>query len=274
MKIQLEQAGIVLFESALFRTVTTLVIGQDYLLLVDPNWLPREVDFISTYLQPYQKGRTCYLLFTHSDYDHIIGYGKFKGFQTIASKNFVENPKQAEILQEMADFDDQYYITRDYPIQYPEINHIIDAENQLQLGEDMYQFHQAVGHNSDGIIAHNLSRQMLIVGDYLSNIEFPYIYESVAEYKKTLDVLERIIRTNDIKLFITGHGDATREKSEMYQRIKDARTYIKHLENSVQIEEEFDTDLLFPRYQFPKIMSQFHEANLTLARKELLQNQS
>ncbi len=64
MKRQLERPELVLFESALFRTVTTLVIGEQYLLLVDPNWLPDEVAHIADLVVPLTKGRECFLLFT------------------------------------------------------------------------------------------------------------------------------------------------------------------------------------------------------------------
>lgn len=269
MKLQFEHSSLVVFESELFRTTSSLLLGEDYLLLIDPNWLPREVAFIHQYIEPLKKGRKCYLLFTHSDYDHIIGYGKFKNFETIASQNFIQNPKQESILEEIRTFDDQYYIQRDYAIEYPKIEHAIASEQALQLGEDSYQFYQAVGHNSDGIITYNADQQILIVGDYLSNIEFPYIYESVAEYKNTLDTLERIIQTQPIQILITGHGDATSDRMEMQQRIQDARNYIQQLEAAVRENRPFDTTSLFQRYQFPKIMMEFHTANLGLLKSEI-----
>jgi len=91
MKFQLETESLVIFESDLFKTTTTLVIRNEYILLVDPNWLPREIEFIHNYIEKIKASRKCYLLFTHSDYDHIIGYGQFKSFTTIASKNFANH---------------------------------------------------------------------------------------------------------------------------------------------------------------------------------------
>ena len=77
MIIQRKTARVLLLESDLFRTVTTIIEGEDFLLLVDPNWLPREVEFIAREVDRRRAGKQLYLLFTHSDYDHIIGYERF-----------------------------------------------------------------------------------------------------------------------------------------------------------------------------------------------------
>ena len=44
--IQFKTPNITVFESALFRTTTTLLETDDLLLLVDPNWLPSEIENI------------------------------------------------------------------------------------------------------------------------------------------------------------------------------------------------------------------------------------
>ena len=74
------------------------------------------------------------------------------------------------------------------------INHIIDCDEQvLRLGESKFLFWQAVGHNPDSLLILDTMNNTLVVGDYLSNVEFPYIYTSVKEYKLTLDKIENII---------------------------------------------------------------------------------
>ena len=72
--IRFQHDDLLLFESALFRTTTTLFYNEDLLLLVDPNWLPGEVAEIRHWVQQLRGTRALYLLFTHSDYDHIIAY--------------------------------------------------------------------------------------------------------------------------------------------------------------------------------------------------------
>jgi glyoxylase-like metal-dependent hydrolase (beta-lactamase superfamily II) len=270
MKIQYQENDLVVFESELFRTTTSLIIGEEYLLLIDPNWLPGEIEFIHQYIESISGKREKYLLFTHSDYDHIIGYGKFKNYQTIASENFILNPDKKAVLEQINTFDDQYYIKRNYPIEYPGISMPIKGDHfNLKIKSDNYIFSQGVGHNKDGLITFNASKNILIVGDYLSNIEFPYVYESFKEYKNTLNKLQKIMETNIIGVLIPGHGDFTKEKKEMLERINDSRTYIHALEKTIEKGESFDLDALFKKYHFPKVMTEFHNKNLELLRKEV-----
>ena len=270
MKIQYQDAGLVVFESALFRTTTTLIIGDDYLLLVDPNWFPIELDFIGSYIQDLDHRGEKYLLFTHSDYDHIIGYQTFKEYTTIASQNFVDNPDKQKVLDQIILLDDDNYVKRAYEVIYPVINLVIKKhKEQISLGSDEYTFHQGRGHNKDGLITLNKSKGILVVGDYLSNIEFPYLYDSFKLYKETLLTLEHIINDNEIKTLVSGHGDVTHLKSEMVKRIKDSRSYISSLEFSIKNDSPFDLQSLLSKYDFPEVMTKFHNKNIKLLKEEL-----
>lgn len=269
MKIQYQTEDLIIFESALIRTTTTLIIGKDYLLLVDPNWLPVELDFIEETIVGLGDKKEKFLLFTHSDYDHIIGYGKFKDYTTIASANFVHSPSKQKVVKEMETFDDEYYIKRTYNLEYPRIDRSVAGEGeQLRLGSETYVFYQARGHNHDGLIAVNSDKKILIVGDYLCKVEFPYIYYSVQLYLETLSKLEKLIREEEISLLIAGHGDVTRDRREMLSRVEESRHYINQLIDAVSSGKTFDEDALLAKYDFPMTMRQFHIRNVELAEKE------
>jgi glyoxylase-like metal-dependent hydrolase (beta-lactamase superfamily II) len=270
MKIQYKSKELIIFESALYRTTSSLIIGENYILLVDPNWLPIEIDFIEKEIELIGVGKEKFLLFTHSDYDHIIGYGRFKKYKVIASLNFVNNDAKEDVLNQIIKFDDEYYVERDYEIVYPKVDISIGGEGQkLQIGNDEYQFFQAKGHNKDGLITFNITKQILIAGDYLSNIEFPYIYDSYENYLNTLSKFENLINQNPIQALISGHGDYTSDKIEMKIRIRESRKYIIELVNSIKSKENFDEKVLFEKYKFPIIMKQFHQKNILLIEKEL-----
>lgn len=273
MRIQYDNNGLVIFESSLFRTTTTLIIGADYLLLIDPNWLPIEIEFIERQIELRGKDKEKFLLFTHSDYDHIIGYGKFKGYKTIASQNFIENKGIASVLKQIEKFDDENYILRDYEIEYPRIDISLAEDKQsIQIGEDTYQIFQARGHNKDCIITYNKTKEIVIAGDYLSNIEFPYIYDSWQNYMDTLAIFDNLIENNSINTLVTGHGDYTCHKNEMKIRILESRSYLIRLKDSVIRNQVFEESELLDRYEFPIIMKQFHEKNVQLVTRELLPN--
>lgn len=50
MKIQYEDTELLIVERALFRTTTTVINGASHILLVDPNWLPIEIEFIASWI--------------------------------------------------------------------------------------------------------------------------------------------------------------------------------------------------------------------------------
>ena len=272
MKLQLKRGGVYVYESALFRTVTTIVEGKDYVLLVDPNWLPQEVEFIAEKVETLLDGRKLYLLFTHSDYDHIIGYERFPAATTIASLAFTQNEDTEKILTQIRDFDDAYYLQRSYPITYPEIDLIITGkEGREVLGEEEVVFYQAPGHNADGLLTFLPARGILIVGDYLSNIEFPYVYHGVKEYRDTLKQLAILIDSGEVKLLVTGHGDATDDRGEMQNRLRESHDYLDRLEQAVRQDTPFAIAALFERYHFPKVMGEFHAGNVRLMEQYVTQ---
>ncbi|WP_116125818.1 MBL fold metallo-hydrolase [Lewinella sp. IMCC34183] len=263
-------ADYLLFESALFQTVSLLITGPDHLLLVDPTWLPGEVEEIAAAAGELAAGRERYLLFTHSDYDHIIGYGRFPGYRTLASAAFVANPEPDDPLRQIREFDDAYYVTRPYPTEYPRIDIPLPAaETNRRLGSDDYVFYPAPGHNPDGVITLNRTRGILAVGDYLSNVEFPYVYHSVAEYRATLDRLETIIESGVVRTLVPGHGDSTDDPAEMRRRLTESRAYLDELEESIRRGTPFDLDRLFTRYRFPGVMRTFHAGNEELMRQHV-----
>ncbi|MFK7948566.1 MAG: MBL fold metallo-hydrolase [Saprospiraceae bacterium] len=270
MRIQLQTPQLTIFESALFRTTSTVIQTDDFILIVDPNWLPIEIQTIRDYVDSIKGNKPIYLFFTHSDYDHIIGYNAFPEAKTIASKAFVENQDKAKILQQINNFDDENYVKRAYKIVYPTIDFVINNDSEiLKIGNTKLQFFNAFGHNADGLFLWIEKLGILVVGDYLSNIEFPYIYHSGTLYLQTLQVVEQLIKTQKINYLITGHGDYTAEKKEMKQRIADSYEYIFLLINSIKSGQKFNLNWLWQRYDFPKVMTRFHEGNLKILRKEL-----
>ena len=269
MKIQKEDKDLVIFESALYRTTTTLITREDYILLIDPNWLPAEIEFIDQYISRIDHGQKKYLLFTHSDYDHIIGYGQFKNYETIASRSFVNNKGKKEALAEIIAFDNQYYIQRSYEIEYPTIQIVISTDMQeLRLKSDEYFLLLAPGHTKDGLVVWNKSAGILVVGDHLSNIEFPFICDSYENYKYTLEKIDRLLKEEDIRVLITGHGDHTTSREEMKRRMRDSVEYLEELEDSILNNRSFSSYRLSKRYQFNEAMIKSHRENMYVFRME------
>ncbi len=267
-----DKKNIRLFQSALFQTNSAVIQTPDMVLVVDPNWTPAEVDRIRRYAARIQGDRPLYLLFTHSDYDHIIGYGAFPDAQVIASKAFIENPDKEKTLQQIRTWDDENYIIRPYAVEYPKVDVVVERDGQeLIVGATKMTFYLAPGHNADGVFAVVEPSGVWIAGDYLCDVEFPYIYHSSDQYLDTIDKMGHILENHDIRLLTTGHGAPTSEVKEMIRRHGAAYWYIENARLAAAGEQEFDFPgyLAEEGYRFPIIMEKFHRANIELMEKEL-----
>lgn len=227
MKIQYQSTQLTIFESALYRTTTTLVDLETCVLIVDPNWLPIEIETIKNFINDRYFQHDVYILFTHADFDHIIGYGAFPEAKVIAGKDFVENPWKEKSIRQIIDFDDSYYIQRPYPVSYPQVDIVINKDGQkLVLGEDEIVFYFAKGHVNNGLIAVCPQKELCIAGDYLSNIEIPMVEYSFNEYFNTLSRFNTLLDTYTINQLVTGHGDKAMSEKDIRKRIQEDSSYI------------------------------------------------
>lgn len=263
--------NLTLFRSALYETISSVLVTEDCVIVVDPCWLPHEVDEIKQSVYEVKGSRTLYLLFTHSDYDHIIGYRAFPEAKVIASHVFDKKAlkDKADIIEQIKAFDDEYYVTRNYEIVYPEVDHPIEGEEaSLSIGDTKLTFFQAPGHNDDGIITVIEPLGIIVAGDYFSDIEFPYIYFSSYEYEKTVLKLDHILKQYPIKLLVTGHGNPTRDYAEMKKRQSDSLDYIHNMRKFVQVGNQEGINQLIDGCKFPRNMKKFHENNQSLFKAE------
>ncbi len=209
-------------------------------------------------MRQVQKGKPLVMVFTHSDFDHILGYGAFDPNFVIAHHNFFKNPKKDKILQEIHDFDAKMYIKRDYELKYPEKGIEITSDNQVvSFGNTNLHFYPALGHTDDSIFLIIEPLKLLLVGDYLSNIEFPFIYYSLDEYRKTVDKISLILERHPIQTMIPGHGDIATSVDAIKTRLMLDNYYLEYF-----IKFYFDFENFLKYYPFPDGLHDEHLANL------------
>ncbi len=246
-----------------------MIETNDLVLVTDPNWLPKEIEAIKTFVDKVKKDRPVYLLFTHSDYDHILGYRAFPEAKVIASKTFIENSYKDYILKQIRDFDDKYYLERNYEIAYPEADVIVEKDGQvLTIGETELTFYLAPGHTPDGIFSIIESEGIWIAGDYLSDIEFPFIYDSSFAYEDTMLKAAAILNDHPIKLLVPGHGDVTESREEIRIRLNDSLNYIRELRTAMKNEDQETIDSLFKSRPYRDGMKPAHDDNQKLMERE------
>lgn len=259
------------FQSALFRTTSTVVQTNDLVLVVDPTWLPHEITEIEKYVALVRNERPCYLLFTHGDFDHIIGYGAFPGAITIGSANLQQHPQKEHILQQIREFDANHYITRPYPIEFPRLDiEVHQDEQQLVVGGTKLTFYQAPGHTEDGIMTWVEPAGVWIAGDYLSDFELPFLDHSAMAYETTLLKARHLLDRYDVRLLIPGHGEATIDRREMERRLHRSLDYLLRLRQAVADGDEFTLDRLGREHAFPSSFTEeCHSKNVKIIREEI-----
>lgn len=268
--IQFKNEDMTVFQSALYQTTSTVVQTKDMVLVVDPTWLPHEISEIRDDVDRIKGGRPVYLLFTHADFDHIIGYMAFPEAKTIGSIVMKEHPEKGHVLEQIEEFDSKYYVQRDYPIQFPKLDIVITYDGEtLLIGETKLTFYKAPGHTPDGLFTVIDTLGLFIAGDYLSNAEFPYIYHSSLAYEETMIKVDSILKQHAIRFLVPGHGQVTDDIQEMRSRMKKSLAYIIELRDAIIRDDQIKLEDMINEYPFPKGMKSFHEHNQSLIKEEL-----
>lgn len=263
--LHFQKDHLTVFQSALYLTTTAIIESDQVIILTDPNWLPDEVAEIREYIDKHLKNKEFYIIYTHSDFDHIIGAGAFPQAKVIASEAFQHQSKKDIILQKIHTFDQKYYIDRKYTHQYPFVDTMVSLDGEtMQLGDVKLTFYQAPGHTNDGLFTVVEPYGIFISGDYLSDVEFPFIYSSYTDYVKTIHKAVSIMDHHAIQYHVPGHGNVTELKQEIMDRIEFSKYYLEQL---VIDHKELENEC---RNKFPffEAMEDSHLNNIQLARKE------
>jgi len=265
-----KNTNVTIFQSPLYQTNSSVIETDDMILVVDPTTLPHEIMRIRNYITNIRTHRPVYVLFTHSDWDHILGYNGIRDVIYIGSEKLNTRDDKDRIIQQIKFFDDQYYLIRDYEICYPNIDYIVNKDKQqLKIGETIITFYTAPGHTDDGIFTVIEPMGILVTGDYLSDIEFPYIYYSSYMYENTMNKVDSILKNHLINLMVPGHGNPTENYQEIIRRKTSSLKYIYELRTALKNKNEQRADQLLNGWKFPRIMAEFHRGNKNIINQEL-----
>jgi hydroxyacylglutathione hydrolase len=264
MMIQFQQDNIIVFQSALYMTTTAIIQTNEAIIMTDPNWLPSEIEEIKEYINNIKGDKQLYIIYTHSDFDHIIGSGAFPEAKVIASKQFDENPNKEESMQRIKQFDQGYYLYRSYSSVYPTVDIVVSEDGyELELDSITMTFYQAPGHTNDGLFTVIEPYGLFLSGDYLSDVEFPFIFSSYKDYVNTINKAENILLNHQIKTHIPGHGSTTQNQREIQKRINDSKYYLTQLPHD---EGELEKHLS-REYPFFEGMKSIHIDNKEIVNK-------
>ncbi len=185
--------------SVLWQTTTLEVVRDGERLLVDPGIAPWEVEEAA-------RDGAAHVLITHADWDHVMGIGLLPGATVWAgsaaavrirsgeAKASVES--QAKVYGVPLEGLEGLRVDRELPTQ----------PDTFRLGPWQAECHSTTGHTPDGVTTWLPEEGLLVVGDYLSEQEVPFIYDSAWNYRTTLHTLIGLIERHQPAHVVVGHG--------------------------------------------------------------------
>lgn len=219
--------GVYLQPSLLYQTQSLVIEDGQSILCVDPNYFPHEILAARELSERLSKpGGERWLALTHSDFDHIAGAPWFEDFQVLTHASWdLQNEERSRGV--MAAFDAEMYIPRARPLTSPiRRDRTISSDGERHGG---FLCHHAAGHTRDGLILEHLRSGVLICGDYLSDVEFPFVYVSVLAYERTLERFASIIAERPPTLLVSQHGPVAFGGAAISARLQESRDYIRGL---------------------------------------------
>ncbi len=234
MKREIEEIAdnILMGQSDVFSTNIGIIVNENKCILIDPGVLPCDLDEIE---KTVNRGDYTIdaIIITHSHWDHLLGVERFPGVEVIAHENYLNATKgkyKSFIIDQIDAWEKKHGIVRNNTFLLPEPGTTFNNSLRLQLGNLSFKLIYTPGHSEDQLVIYIPKRNFLWAGDMLSDVEIPYIMNSLYSYKNTL---ERIASFKVDKL-VPGHGNPAITEEEIKNRIEMDLEYLMNLEDKVK----------------------------------------
>jgi glyoxylase-like metal-dependent hydrolase (beta-lactamase superfamily II) len=241
--------------SGLWQTNAVALRAGSEAVLIDSPYFPDELDALPALLS--QAGfEPDGLLATHGDFDHLLGKVAYPPL-TLGTGGETALRLRAEpgaAQRDLRDHDDELYVVRPAPLGLGAVQ-ALPVPGRVDLGDQELELHPAEGHTADGMAVFSRSHGVLVVGDYLSDVEIPMISPggSIEAYRATLARLAPLVE--EAETIVPGHGSA-RGRDETLRILDEDAEYLDALERG---EERPD----LPAGRSTKEQRGIHAENLT-----------
>lgn len=215
--------------SLLWRTTATALRAGEEAMLLDAPYFPDELELLPTVLS--QAGFSVdALLATHGDFDHLLGRLAFPALALGVAESTALRLRAApgEAQRELRDADAENYVARPRPLSLGSVQSL-PVPGRLDLGEEELELHATAGHVPDGMAVLAPWLGVLVVGDYLSDVEIPLLGSGgdVGEYRATLARLAPLVER--CETIVPGHG-SPHERPRALELLDEDAAYLDALE--------------------------------------------
>jgi glyoxylase-like metal-dependent hydrolase (beta-lactamase superfamily II) len=217
--------------SGFWQTNAIALRAGDEAMLIDSPYLPDELDALPSLLAGagFEPDG---LVATHADFDHLLGRLAFPSLTLGLAESSVERMHRApgEAQRALRQYDDEFYVSRPAPLALGQVQ-ALPVPGHVELGERELELHPAEGHTEDGMAIFDREHGLLIVGDYLSDLEIPWIHGALADYRATLARLGPLV--DEATTVVPGHG-APHDRETTLRLLDEDVAYLDALERGEQ----------------------------------------
>ena len=190
--------------SRLWQTTCTAVRSGGECMLIDSPYFPDELELLPVLLG--QAGfEPVGLLATHGDWDHLLARFAFPdlalGVGSSTGERLRAEPGAAQ--RELRDADAEHYVARPAPLSLGSYQ-VLPSPGIVEIGEAEIELHPTAGHTEDGTAFLARAAEVLVCGDFLSDVEIPMVGGSIADYRATLARLGALAES--VETVVPGHG--------------------------------------------------------------------
>ena len=189
-------------QTPLWQTNAVLARAGSEALLCDPCFTPDEVERLLAHAR--EAAGPIHLLLTHGDFDHVCGVGYVPEAVVFAGATTAERIRSGTATEELAAAGAEWGIEWKTELR---VDRVVKP-GRLECGAYGIEAIEAPGHTADGLAYILVDQGVLLPGDYLSDMTYPFIggglEATIATVRRLLDALER----NDLRYVVPGHGRA------------------------------------------------------------------
>jgi len=145
------------------------------------------------------------IVLTHADWDHVLGIGILRDATVHASPLAAERIRSGDARASVESEAPQFYLDT-AELDGLRVDHVVTLPSDEGAGVWAAHFEPSPGHTPDGMVTWFPEESVLLAGDYLSQLEIPFVYHSASAYRATMELLIDRISQWQPSFVVVGHG--------------------------------------------------------------------